>query len=286
MKKRDEIIIGIVLILIVGGILFFMFGLPGFSEKEILKDPSAAMTFCQESPQNKQDGCYSQISEVLALENTNVSLQACLAMNDKENKKICIEELSKKQSEANSDIELAMCDFRIGTDKDNCYRGVAEEFLMSNPTKTLEVCKKIENINSKDNCLENIIHLPEVIQNNSGLGITICDSVTLKSRCFNDLAQTISGSDPKEAAEICKQLSDEVQISNCYGSVWFSFDSIVLANPDFTISLCNALNAKRDDCLRRLSGVFMDVNRAKAAEICRLMSSSVSRGCLDEVQRG
>jgi len=312
------IIVGIIVVAIVLAVfLFIIFAPPKFSEENILKDPSAAMTFCQKISGDKQPNCYLKIAEVLVLNNTDIALQACLAINKDTNngdRKNCIEDLANKQTEqlkaveicnafkddtrtkehcyggimANSpslstDTQLAMCDSKTGTDKDNCYRGVAEDFLTTNPTKTVEICKKIQNNNLRDNCLENIISLPEVIKANSALGINICDSVTLKSRCFNSLAQTLSGSDPKQAAEVCKKLSDDVQISNCYGNVWFAFDSVVLQNPDFTISLCNALTIKKDDCLRRTAVVFVDTNKTKTAEICRLMSASASLGCLQSV---
>jgi hypothetical protein len=79
-------------------------------------------------------------------------------------------------------------------------------------------------------------------------------------------------------------LSDNVQISNYYSNVWFSFNDIVVQNYDFTISLCNALTSKRDDCLRRASEAFMNTDKTKAEAICKLMSASSSSGCLQNIR--
>jgi hypothetical protein len=73
---------------------------------------------------------------------------------------------------------------------------------------------------------------------------------------------------------------------NCYHKAWFDFKSIVLQNSDFTISLCNTLNIKRDECLRGASEIFMITNKAKAEEICKLASASTIEGCLHVVQGG
>jgi len=59
----------------------------------------------------------------------------------------------------------------------------------------------------------------------------------------------------------------------------------VAQNYDFTVSMCNVLTLKKDDCLRRIVGVFMDLDRSKAEATCKLMSTSSSSGCLQEVER-
>ena len=59
MKKRSMIILGIIVLVVIvlAVFLFVIFAPPKFSDEGILKDPSAAMTFCQESPaQNTLEG--------------------------------------------------------------------------------------------------------------------------------------------------------------------------------------------------------------------------------------
>jgi len=275
------------------------------------------MTFCQETSGDKQSNCYIKMAEVLALNNTDMALQACLAINKETNdgdRKNCIENLASKQENQikateicnsmkedtnfrehcygaiiansgnlNSDTQLLMCDSKIGTDKDNCYRGLAENFLLSNVSKSIEICNKISEKSLKDSCLNNIIGNPEIVQANPNLAVSICDSLTLKANCYSYVAQTLSGVDPKQGALICQKLSDDVQISNCYQNAWFSFDSVILQNYDFAISLCNVLTLKKDDCLRTTSEVFTNSDKAKAEAICKLMSASASSGCLNNI---
>jgi hypothetical protein len=318
-KKKILIIAGVALaLLIIAAILLFVVFAPKFSEQDILKDPSGAMTFCSKSI--GQTGCYVKISEVLALNNTDMATRACLSIStakDDGDMKNCIEELAGKQTEQLKAVEvcnalkndtkfrencygrimanfptldtgaqLAMCDAKTGTDKDNCYRGLSENFLLSNVSKSIEICNRISEKSTKDSCLNSIIGNPEIVQANPSLSVSICDSLTLKANCYNYVAQTVSGTDTKQGALICQKLSDDNQILNCYHGAWFGFNSIVLQNYDFTISLCNILTIKRDDCLRGASEAFMTTDKTKAAAICRLASASASEGCLHVVQNG
>ena len=318
--KKSVIIIGIIVlaVIVLAVSLFIIFAPPKFSEKDILKDPSAAMTFCQKTSGDKQSNCYLKIAGVLALNNTDVSIQACLAISDDGFKKQCIEDLANKEEnpikvveicnkitgdnsfkqhcygkiDTNSgnlsvDTRLAVCDARTGSDKDNCYRGIADGLWETEPSKALEVCKKISDSNTRNGCLNNFMGSPELIKANPTIAEEVCSSssLSMKSNCYNNFAQTLSGVDPKQGALICQRLSDDVQISNCYQNAWFSFDSVILQNYDFAISLCNVLTLKKDDCLRRTSEVFSNSDKAKAEAICRLMSSSASSGCLNNIQR-
>jgi hypothetical protein len=316
-KKKILIIAGIALVVIGLAVSLFIIFAPKFSEQDILKDPSAAMAFCSTSG-GKQSGCYSKIAEVLALNNTDIAVQACLAINTDANDgdmKNCIQGVAYKQTEQLKAIEvcnalkndtrfrencyggimsnfpdldieaqLSMCDSKAGTDKDNCYRGLAESFLLSNVSKSIEVCNRISGKSSRDNCLNNIIGNPEIVQADPNLAVSICDSLALKANCYGYVAQTVSGTDPKKGALICQKLSDDTLIANCYENAWFVLTGTVLQNPDFSVSLCNALTVKKDGCLRRAAEVFISTDKAKAAEICRLMSASASPGCLQSVQ--
>jgi hypothetical protein len=316
MKKKVILFASIAVVVLIG-ILLLVFHPQKLSERSILENPSAAVELCKTLSNNQQSNCYLKIAEVLALNNTDIAVQACLAISADTNegdRKNCIEELANKQTEQlkaveicsamaddknfrehcygmiassgnlNSDAQLLMCDSKTGMDKDNCYRGVAESFLLSNVSKNIEICNKISEKSLKDSCLNNIIGNPEIVQANPNLAANICGSLTLKANCYSYVAQTLSGVDPKQGALICRMLSDNVQISNCYSSVWFSFNDIVVQNYDFTISLCNALTSKRDDCLRRASEAFMNTDRAKAEAICKLMSASSSSGCLQNIR--
>jgi hypothetical protein len=317
MKKRG-IIIGVIAlaVIILAGFLFIKFSPPKFSEETILKDPSAAMTFCQESSADKQSDCYLKVAEVLALNNTDISVQACLAIIDDGLKKQCINDLANKQEnptkvieicnkianddgfkqhcygqiDTNSgnlsvDTRLVACDVR--PDKDNCYGGIADSLWETQPSKALEICNKISDTNTKNGCLNNFMGSPELIKANPNIAEEVCSSssLTMKSNCYNNFAQTLSGVDPKQGALICQKLSDDVQIFNCYQNAWFSFDSVILQNYDFAISLCNILTLKKDDCLRRTSEVFSSSDKSKAEAICKLMSASTSSGCLNNIPR-
>jgi hypothetical protein len=185
----------------------------------------------------------------------------------------------------NSDTQLMMCDSKTGSDKDNCYRGLAEGFIATEPSKSIEICNKITDKSSRDGCLNSILSNPEIIKSDVNRAIGICDLMTLKDRCYMYVADTTSAIDPKKAAQICQKLSDDVQILNCYNNVWFSSSSLVVSNYDFTINLCKVLTLKKDDCLNRMVPFFIDSDRTKAAEICKQMSSSASSQCLQSVNR-
>lgn len=348
MKNSRMIIIAVVLI--AAAAAFLLFYKPEPSDKDIMNDPAAAMKFCQESPEVKQNDCYMKVAEVLGPNNKDAAFLACSELTDSptENtvKRDCIEKLIQAQNNTDakldickkiveegwkkdcleslvneeqnpekaveicnvladdknfrehcygaiyahsenlsSDTELAMCEKKTGKDQSNCYWGIAKDLWMTNAPKALEICNRITDSVEKDNCLNEFISTPELVKASPDLAVSICDSFTLKSRCYTDVARVISGTDPKKAAEICKKLSDDVQKSDCYGNVWFSFNSMVVSNYDFTVSLCNALTIKRDDCLQRIVGVFIDLDRAKAEATCRLMSEVSSPGCLQSVSR-
>jgi len=284
-KKKILIIGGIILAVAIIVIFIFIVFAPKFSDEFILKDPSAAMAFCNTAG-GKKTGCYSKIADVLALNNTDIATQACLSINTNNNggdMKNCLEGVAYKQTEQlkavevcnalkndtrfrencyggvmanfltmSADAKISMCDSKTGADKDNCYRGVSESFWLSNVSKSVEVCNRISEKSTKDSCLNSIIGNPELVQANPNLAVIICDSLTLKSNCYNYVAQTISGSDPKQGAVVCQKLSDDTQMLNCYRGAWFNFNSIVLQNYDFTVSLCNTLTVKKDECLREL----------------------------------
>ena len=312
------IIVGIIVLVVVVAVIAILFFIRPreLSDKDILKSPDKAMEFCKTSPLDKIDNCYYKIAQTLSADNTDVSIQACLAISDDELKKQCIGDLANKeenpakvveicnkitndngfrqhcygQIDTNSgnlsvDTRLAACDVR--PDKDNCYRGIADSLWETNPSKGLEVCKKISDSNTKNGCLNNFMGSPELIKANPTIAEEVCSSssLSMKSNCYNNLAQTLSGVDPKQGALICQKLSDDVQISNCYNNVWFSFDSVILQNYDFAISLCNILTLKKDDCLRRTSEVFSNSDKARAEAICKLMSASASSSCLNNIQR-
>jgi hypothetical protein len=313
--KKSVILVGIIIIILLAIAAFFIFSPRGLSNEEILANPQSAIQFCQESSQDKQTDCYFQLADVLAVNNSDVALQACSAMSNENNKKGCIEDLASKQENQttateicnsmkedtrfrehcygtilansenlNTDTQLLMCDSKTGMDQNNCYRGLSESFWLSNISKSIEVCNKISEKSSKDSCLNSIIGNPEIVQANPNLSVSICDAITLKSNCYNYVAQTISGSNPKTGAVVCQKLSDDTQMLNCYHVAWFDFKDIVLQNYDFTISLCNKLTIKRDECLRGASEIFMTTDKTKAEAICRLASSSTTEGCLHVIQ--
>jgi len=322
MKKRSVIIIGIIVLVVIvlAVFLFIIFAPPKFSEKEILKDPSAAMTFCQETSGEKQSNCYLKIAEVLALNNTDIALQACLAINKDTNegdRKNCIENLANKQTEqlkaveicnsfkddtrtkehcyggirANSgslstDTQIAMCDSKTGTDQADCYAGIADSYWLNNASKALEICNKIIDESYKERCVNSFSSSSEIVKLNPEIAMIVCDSLVLKSRCYNNVANALASSNPKQAVEICKKIKDDIKISDCYGSVWFYSDDLTINNYDFTVNMCSVLTLKKDDCLRRIVGVLMDIDRTKAADTCKLMSSSASSSCLQDVGRG
>jgi len=315
MKKRNLVIIGAV-ILIMLIIFFFVFSTKAPSEEDILKNPDKAMEFCAKSPIDKQTSCYLQIAYILKTNNSDTALKACLLVNDDGDKEQCVEDLALAQSEQikaveicnsikedakfkehcfskiitnfptiSTETQLIMCDSKLGVDKDNCYRSLAEGFIPTDPSKSIEICNKINDKSSRDGCLNSILSNPEIIKSNVDRAVGICDLMELKDKCYMYVADTVSAIDQKRAAEICQKLSDDVQILNCYNNVWFSSSSLIISNYNFTIDLCKKLVLKRDDCLNRIIPFFIDTDRTKAAEICRLMSSSASSICLQSVNR-
>jgi hypothetical protein len=230
--------------------------------------------------------CIEQIANEEA--NATKAIAICDEIKNDDNfKQHCYGGQESKSANLDTDAKLTICDIRPKTEKDNCYRSIAEQLLDADPVKSVEICNKITDTNSKSNCLNNFMSSPEIVKANPTLAITLCDSqpISTKSRCYNDLARTFSGVNPKQAVEICKKLSDDVQISDCYSNVWFSFSQIVAENYDYTISLCKVLSLKKDDCLQRTVGVFMDLDRARAEATCKLMSAAGSSSCLQQVQR-
>lgn len=204
--------------------------------------------------------------------------------DDQKFREHCYAGIISNSESVDINVKLSMCAAKTGTDKDNCYRSASEELQITQPAKSVELCKKISDLNTKNSCLNNFIGSPELIKANPTLAVSICGSLTLKSNCYNNVARTLSGTDPKQAAAVCQKLSDDVQISDCYGNVWFAFNDIVVQNYDFTISLCNILALKKVDCLRRASSAFTNVDKTKAEAICKLITDSSSSGCLQEVQ--
>jgi hypothetical protein len=311
--------VGLLVIVVLAISFFVIFFSSNFSEEDILNDPAFAITFCQESPAEKQTDCYLQIAEVLALNNSDIALQACLAINkdiDDGDWKNCIENLANKQTEQikaveicnsfnddaktkehcyggikinfgsfSADAQLMMCDSKTGTDQSDCYSGLADDYWLSNASKALEICNKINDETYKERCVNSFSSSPEIVKLNPEIAMIVCDSLVLKSRCYINVANALASSDPKQATEICKKINDDIQISDCYSNVWFYSNDLTINNYDFTVSMCNVLALKKDDCLRRIEGAFIDVNRTKAAEVCKLMSSSASSSCLQEVGR-
>jgi len=317
MKKRNLIIIGIIVLAIALAVVFFLILFPKtLSKEDILKNPDKAMEFCAKSSSDKQLNCYLQIADVLKTENSDIALQACMLINVEGDKKQCIENLAFAQPEqtkaveicnsmkedtkfrehcfggvmanfpnVNSDTQLMMCNSKTGSDKDNCYRRLAEGFITTEPSKSIEICNKITDKSARDGCLNDILSNPEIIKSDVNRAVGICDLMTLKDRCYMYVADTTSAIDPKKAAQICQKSSDDVQILNCYNNVWFSSSSLVVSNYDFTINLCKVLTLKKDDCLNKMMPFFIDTDRTKAAEICKQMSSSASSLCLQSVNR-
>ncbi len=306
----------LIFVIVLAIALFFILLPKAPSKEDILKNPDKAMEFCKNSPADKQKNCYLQIADVLKIENPDIALQACILINIEGDKKQCIEDLAFAQPEQvkaveicnsikeddkfrehcfngiianfpniNIDTQMIICDSKSESDKDNCYRELAENFIATDPSKSIELCKKINDKSSKDGCLNNILSNPEIIKLNINQAVGICDSMTLKDRCYMYVADTASAIDPKKAAQICQKTSDDVQRLNCYNNIWFSSNSLVTSNYDFTIDLCKALTLKKDECLNKMIPFFIDTDRTKAAEICRLMSSSASSSCLQSVNR-
>jgi len=179
-------------------------------------------------------------------------------------------------SSTGTDAKLAACDMRTGTNRDYCLQEIGTGLFLTQPSKGVEVCKKISDANIRNSCLNNFMGSPELIKANPAIGEEVCSSMTLKDNCYNNLANALSASDPRRATEACKKLSDEIQISNCFNMVWFSFNDRIIHNFDLSMSLCSSLKLKKDDCYRRIAGAMMNVDKAKAEQACKMISG----GCM------
>ncbi len=323
MKKRSPfstiLVVVLILVVIIAIVAIFLFVRPKeFSNEDILKNSKGAMDFCKNSPLDKIDECYYNVAQVLYINNTDASVLACLAISDEGFKNKCVGDLANKEEnptkllelcneitnddnfkrdcywkidpntkDLSIDTRLSMCDAGTSRDKDDCYKGIAGELWEIDPSKSLEICKNISDVNMKNECLNNFMGSPELIQANPTIAEEVCSlsSLTMKSNCYNNFARALSAVDPKQAAEVCKKLGDDVQISDCYWNVWFSFDSVILQNYDFSVGLCDILTLKKDECLRRNADIFMNSDEAKAEAICKLMSASASSSCLNNFRR-
>jgi hypothetical protein len=281
---------------------------------------TASYEACNEvsSPQNtqknpRQDCVFALID---AQNDTDTTLEICRLIDREDWKKPCLEELASSiddQAKAiaicnemkndtkfrehcygaivatgtliSYDSQLSMCEAKTGTDRDNCFRGLADNFLETNLTRNIELCNRISDSSSKNNCLNSFISSPELVRANTDLAVSTCGSFSAvgKSRCYNDVARALSASDPKKAAWVCQKLGDDIQISDCYGNAWFYSNQLVIDNYDYTVSMCNVLTLKRDDCLNRIVSVFIDIDRDKARATCQLMSAASSSSCLNNV---
>jgi len=282
---------------------------------EVLRttDPDAAFQACSSiKDDNPKRGCYEDLFR--AQNNTDVKIKLCTQVDLPDIKKGCLEELAREEKDikkavalcneikddnnfkehclneiasgsASTDIDanLALCDARTGNSRDQCYQGIGTSLFETQPAKGVEVCNKINDNSIKNNCLNYFMSFPELIKANPSLAIQICDAMTLKDNCYSNVADKLSAIDSKKATEVCKKLSDEIQISNCFGNVWFSLDTRVTSDYDFSISLCNALNLKKDDCFRRVAGAFMNVDKTKAEAACNMIPTSSSSGCLQSL---
>lgn len=316
MKKKVLIgvVIGVIVLVIAIGLFFVLKG-KGMSEKDILANPEKALEFCASSPDDKKDGCYLYTADILGKNDTLLAVPACMNLSGEGDRKNCIDMLVAEENEAikaievcnafasdrnfrehcygavssknelDIDAQLLMCEKKTGSDQGGCYMNIANQFWQTNVSKALEICQKITTGSERDNCLNYFINIPELVKANPELAASTCDLLTFKSRCYNDVARAISASDPKQAAEICKKAGDDTQISDCYNNAWFYSNDLTINNYDFTVSMCNVLTVKKDDCLNRIVGIFIDINRDKAAAVCKLMSASASSSCLQSVQR-
>ncbi len=268
------------------------------------------------SQKNPRQDCIQGLID--AQNNTDTTLEICRLIEREDWKKPCLEELAGSMEDQTKaiaicdemkndtkfrehcygaivasgsiisyDSQLQMCEGKSGTDRDNCFYGLADKFLETNITRNIELCNKISDSTSKNNCLNSFISSPELVRANTDLAILTCGSFSVvgKSRCYNDVARALSVSDPKKAAWVCQKLGDDVQISDCYGNVWFYSNALVIDNYDYSVSMCNVLTLKRDDCLNRIVSVLIDVDRAKAEATCLLMSAASSQNCVNGVHR-
>ncbi len=307
-------VVGVVLI-IFGAIAFFIFSNKKLTVEDILENPTKALESCKKLSETKQKDCFFLIAETLKFNNTQIAVQACLSLPDENDQKGCVEDIAKQQTDSEKAIEVcnslnedqrfveycyeiiassktlsiatqqSICNSKSGSDKDNCYEGLAQIYFRKNVTIAVNLCKQVSDAARKENCFNTLTNSPELVKANIELALYACEFYLSKSRCYTDVARIVSGVDPKVAVVICKQLTDEVQVMDCYRQVWFSSNSLVLDNYEFNIQLCSFLQTKKDDCLQEVVRVFIDADRDKAEDVCRLMSSSASSTCLQQVKR-
>ena len=226
-------------------------------------------------------GCADELAS--KIKDANEAIALCNQITDDNNfKEHCLNEVASSSTDVTS--KIAICEARTGTDKDNCLQNLGTSLFATDPAKGIEVCNKIASADMKYSCLNNFGGSPELIKKYPSYAVQICDSFTLKDNCYMNVADKLAISDPKKAAETCQKLSDEVQISNCYGNVWFISNERVAANYDFSVKLCNVLNLKKIDCFRRIASALKDINPAKAEAACKLITDSSSSGCLQDVR--
>ena len=216
---------------------------------------------------------------------TKKALEICNEIKDDNNfREHCLNVIAGNLKDTDVDSKLIMCDSREGNNRDYCYQEIGTGLFETDTSKAIEVCNKISSSSIKNNCLNYFMSSPELIKANPALSIRICDSMTLKDNCYRNVAGTLSATDPQTAALICKKMSDEIQTSDCFSQVWFQFDSRVQSNYDFSVGLCNSLDLKKDDCFRRMAGVFTSTDPAKAEALCKMISDSTSGGCLNQIR--
>lgn len=278
---------------------------------DVLKtsDVQTAANACSLVPdEDDKQGCFMQTFE--ANNATNNRAIICKKIEDENYKKGCIEDTVKDEKDAKiaaelcneiqndnnfkehcinlvmgsaSDVDskLAACE---ATKSDNCYENMAYEIYDSQPIKSVEICKKISETTKRNNCLNYFLGNPELIKANPTLAISICGEFTLKDNCYRNVAGTLSAVDGEKAVEVCKKMSDEIQITDCFGNVWFNFDSRVIQNFDFSMSMCKGLTLKKDDCYRRIADTIKNYDKAKAERACEMLSStSASEGCVNNI---
>ena len=217
--------------------------------------------------------------------NQSKAVAICNAITDDTNfREHCLNSVVGNSANVSTELKLSVCDSRTGTNKDYCYQEIGTGLFEADPKQGVNVCNKISDSNIKNNCLNYFMSSPELIKKYPVLAVQICDSMTLKDNCYLNVADKLSATDPERATEVCQKLSDEIQISNCFGNVWFSFDSRIRSNYDFSIKLCNSLDLKKNDCFRRVSGAFASVDQEKADAACKMINDSSSNGCLSEMR--
>jgi hypothetical protein len=244
-------------------------------------DVNVKADLCTKVDSNTKKGCLDQV--VPQITDTAKAIALCNAVTDDVNfKEHCLNQIGG----TDVDSKIALCNARTSSnDKDGCLMQLGQSLFETQPAKAVEICNKVSDKNNRNGCLNFFIGSPELIKSNPTLAISICDSFNLKDNCYMNIAQTISITNPEMAVSVCKKLSDEIQTANCFGMVWFGFDSRVIQNFDFSMNLCKSLNLKKDDCYRRIAGIMMNVDKNKAAEACNAISPTNSPGCLQEIRR-